>query len=213
MQPIHFEIITYIIYVIAIGVLALFFRNNRGYWYALIGCTLLFPFEWIGFSCFTFLDYDLRFTMFFDRLPLMIPFAWGWFMGGTLILCLRFSNKLDAIPLYLKIIILYAIFWVWDFAVEYSSVGNNLWVYHWPKHLMIGGKLPWLIPFIVAIQNVANYFAHRIAQRYSEGTRWVQGFLIHLAAYYIVGVLTLFVGALVYWILGVTAFPFGPIVE
>jgi len=181
--------------------------------YALIGCALLFPFEWIGFSVFTFLDYDLRFTMLFDRLPLMIPFAWGWFMGGTLILCLHFSEKLDSVPLYAQVLLLYIIFWLWDFGVEYSSVGNNLWVYHWPKRLMIGGKLPWLIPFVVAIQNVANYFAHRIAQRYSIDKGWFQGFLIHLAGYYVVGTLTLIIGGLLYWTLGITAFPFGPILQ
>jgi hypothetical protein len=213
MQPIHFEIITYVIFAVAVVVIGTRFRKHREYMYALVGCALLFPFEWIGFRVFTFLDYDLRFTMLFDRLPLMIPFAWGWFMGGTLIICLSFSKKLDAMPLAAQVVWLYVIFWFWDFGVEYSSVGNNLWVYHWPQNFMISGKLPWLIPFVVAFQNVANYFAHRIAQNFSKDKAWFQGFLIHLLGYYVVGSLTLLIGALLYWACGITAFPFGPIVQ
>jgi len=144
-----------------------------------------------------------------DRLPLMIPFAWAWFMGGTLIVCLLFSKTLNTMPIYLQIVVLYAIFWLFDFAVEYSSVGSNLWVYHWPTSLMLGGRLPWLIPTLVAVQNVGNYFAHGMALRHSEEVGMVPGFLIHLAAYYAVNVLLLVGGGLLYWALGITTVPFG----
>ncbi len=194
MKPIHFEIATYLGYVLIMVLIATVFRGRRDYWYALFGCTLLFPFEWIADKFWMFLDYDWGFVMMVDRLPLMMPFAWGWFMGFTLILCIHFQDKIDAMPLVLRVIFLYVIFWLWDLLVEYSSTSFLLWDYHWKKEHMIGGLLPWFIPTTVALANVMLYFGHKIALKKSSGKNWIQGFLIHLLIYYIVFIIHVAIG-------------------
>jgi len=194
MKAIHFEMASFLLYAVAIVVIATRYRNHRDYGYALIGCSLAFPFEWGADKYWMFLDYDWSFRMLVDRLPLMMPFAWGWFFGIPLIVCLRFQDKIDAIPLWARWLVLYAIFWPWDFIVEYSSTTYRLWVYHWPEGSMIGGILPWFIPTMVATANTTLYFAHKIALRYSEGKGWFHGFSIHVLAYYLVFTLQVAVG-------------------
>jgi len=133
--------------------------------------------------------------MLVDRLPLMMPFAYGWFFSVPLIICLHQKEKIDSMPLLFQIIVLYAIFCIWDFAVEYSSTRYQLWNYHWPKTSMIGGILPWFVPFLVACANTALYYTHKAALRYSSGKKWGKGLLIHILAYYILFI----IGGLVIW--------------
>ena len=81
MKAIHFEMASYVVYAVAIIVIALRYRDQRAYWYALLGCSLAFPFEWVADRYWMFLDYDWSFRMLVDRLPLMMPFAWTWFFA------------------------------------------------------------------------------------------------------------------------------------
>ena len=123
--------------------------------------------------------------MLVDRLPLMMPFAYGWFFSFPLVICLRQKKRIDSMPLLFQIIVLYVTFCVWDFAVEYSSTRYQLWTYHWPKASMIGGILPWFVPLLVACANTALYYTHKVALTYSSGKKWVTGLLIHILAYYL----------------------------
>ena len=162
MKAIHFEIFSFAGYGLAILLILFLFRNRRDYWYALIGCSLAFPFEWVADNYWMFLQYDWSFWMLVDRLPLMMPFAWGWFFGIPLILCLQLQKKIDALPLWGRCLLLYVIFWPWDFVVEYASTTFGLWEYRlWPEKAMIGGILPWFIPTMVASANATLYFGPR----------------------------------------------------
>ena len=194
MKAIHFEILSYVVYVLMVLAIVTRFENRRDYWYALIGCSLGIPFEWFADKFWMFLDYDLSFTMLVDRLPLMMAAAWGWFFALPLIVCLQLEDRIDRIPLGLRILTLYAIFWFWDVSVEFTSTGFGLWVYHWKKEAMIGGVLPWFIPTMVAPVNVGLYFAHKIALRRSAAEGWLRGLLTHTAAYYAVLIVQAAVG-------------------
>lgn len=195
MKAIHFEMFSFAGYGLAILLILFLFRNRRDYWYALIGCSLAFPFEWVADNYWMFLQYDWSFWMLVDRLPLMMPFAWGWFFGIPLILCLQLQKKIDALPLWGRCLLLYVIFWPWDFVVEYASTSFGLWEYRlWPEKAMIGGILPWFIPTMVASANATLYFGHKVALKYSVGKQWLHGFVIHLFAYYIVFVIQVAVG-------------------
>lgn len=197
MKPIHFELPTYIIFVTICVLIATIFHNRRDYWYAFIGCSLMFPFEWIADRYWMFLDYDWGFVMFpilFERLPLMMPFAWGWFFGFPIIICMLFEKKIDVMPLVLRIVVLWAVFWGWDFWNEYVSTKSQLWDYHWSKEHMIGGILPWFIPFAVSFGNVLLYFAHKIALKKSRDQTWIQGFCTHFLAYLAVFLIQVCVG-------------------
>jgi hypothetical protein len=197
MKPIHFEVATYVISAIVIVLLATVCRNRREYWYAYIGCSLMFPFEWIADRYWMFLDYDWGFVMFpvlFERLPIIMPLSWGWFFGVPLILCIRFRDKIDAMPLIVRILVLYVIFFGWDFALEFSSTGYGLWDYHWHKEAMIGGILPWFIPFAVSFNNTLLYFVHNRALKKSETQAWIPGFVTHVLAYLAVFVINVAIG-------------------
>lgn len=197
MKPIHFEVATYVLAVIVIVLIATVFRNRRDFWYAYIGCCLMFPFEWIADKYWMFLDYDWGFVMFpffFERLPIIMPLSWGWFFGVPLIICLLLKEKIDAIPLIGRIIVLYVVFFIWDFAVEYSSTGYALWDYHWNEAAMIGGILPWFIPLAVSFNNTLLYFAHNMALKKSESQTWIQGFITHFLAYLAVFVINVAIG-------------------
>ena len=186
MRPIHFEVATYVMFGLTVAWIAVKHRDRREYWYALFGCTLLFPFEWIADKYWMFLDYDWGFVMMVDRLPLMMPFSWGWFFGLPLILCLRLENRIDALPPVLRVLLLFTVFFLWDVFVEYSSTSFHLWDYHWKKEAMIGGLLPWAIPIGVSFGSTLLYFFHKIALKKSKNTGWTRGFSIHVAAYYAV---------------------------
>jgi hypothetical protein len=209
MKPIHFEVATYLMYAFTVLLITFRFRDHRDYWYALFGCTLGFPYEWVADKYWMFLDYDWGFSMLFDRLPLMMPFAWGWFFALPLIFCLRFSSKIDALPLWLRITLLYGIFWLWDFLVEYSSTSYRLWVYHWTPGSMFGGILPWFIPVMVASANTLLYFGHKMALVFSSKKGWFQGFIIHLITYYIIFTLQVLIGWPLIILLGIKPIP-GP---
>ena len=165
--------------------------------------SLLVYWEWIADKHWMFLDYDWGFVMLVDRLPLMMFFSWGWFFALPLIICLRLQKKIDSKPLWLRLLVLYVIFWLWDFLVEYSSTTCQLWVYHWEKEAMIGGILPWFIPAMVASANTLLYFGHKIALRYSTGKGWLQGFLIHFLTYNLIFIIQISIGWPIIQILGI----------
>jgi hypothetical protein len=208
MKPIHFEIATYLAYIFTVILIAARYRSHRDYWFALIGCTLAFPFEWLADKFWMFLDYDWAFVMLVDRLPLMMPFAWGWFFALPLIICLRFQDRIDALPLVLRVALLYGVFFTWDIVVEYFSTSFLLWDYHWNKEAMIGGLLPWFIPLSVSFANTLLYFAHKIALKKSRDMPWIQGALTHASAYYIVFIIQISIGWSIIKILGI-----GPVLE
>ena len=58
MKPIHFELASYFIYITALLLFVTRYRAHRDYLYAMIGCTLIFPFEWVADNHLLFMDYD-----------------------------------------------------------------------------------------------------------------------------------------------------------
>ena len=162
-------------------------RDKREYWYALIGCTLLFPFEFYGDKTWLQLDYSDHFVMLWQNFPAMMPFAWGFFFGLPLIIMMNLSKKIDSKPLWLQLLIIIPIFLIWDFVSEYAatSTGGGSWRYWWPKEQMINGVFPWPIAGQVAAFNICLYYANKWALKQSVNVKsWWKGFFIHLTAYY-----------------------------
>lgn len=186
MHPIVFTIATYLLFGFASYLIIFRFNNQRDYWYALIGCALTFPLEWYAINYPNLMVYDIRYFMIFDRLPFWMIFAYGWFFGFPLVICLRLQDKIDAWPLWQRIVGIYTFFWVWDIVTEYSSTAVGFWVYYYPEEWMIGGILPWFIPTAVAFHNMLLYFGHKFALKYSSEKSWIHGFFIHLLTYYII---------------------------
>ena len=203
MRAIHFELISYVSYLVMVLVLTAAARSRRDYWYALIGCTATFPFEWLADRHWMFLEYDQSFVMLFDRLPMMMPAAYGWFFAFPLLVCLLLERRIDRLPLGGRIVGLFVWFFLWDVCVEYSSTSYGLWVYQWKKEAMIGGVLPWFIPAAVAPVNVGLYFAHKMALARSAREEWFAGLLTHTRAYYLVFVIQLAIGWPLVRILGI----------
>lgn len=194
MRAIHFELMSYVTFALLLVFIVTRRSSRRDYGYAVIGCAAAFPFEWLADHHWMFLHYDESFVMLFDGLPLMMPFAWAWFFAFPLIVCLDLEERIDSLPLWARILVLYGLFWCWDVFVEFASTSQGLWVYHWKKEAMIGGILPWFIPTTVAPVNVGLYFAHRGALRRSAAVGRFRGLLIHTAAYYGVFVVQAAVG-------------------
>lgn len=186
MQMIYFTLITYVIYGLACFLVIFRWKNQRDYWYALIGVSLTFPLEWFAAHYNNLMVYDSSYLMAFGRIPLWMFCAYGWFWGFPIVVCMRFQKKIDSWPLWQSIITLYSIFWVWDFTTEYSSTAYGYWVYYWPKEWMIGGILPWTIPTTVSLISVALYYTHKFLLRYSIEKGWIQGLFIHTFGYYLI---------------------------
>jgi len=118
------------------------------------------------------------------RIPLVMPLAYGWFYGLALILMLRNQKRIDALSLWKQLLILLAIFIVWDIILEYPSASMTSYKYCWPEKWMLHGLTPIFAPILMALSNVATYYVHKFALRYSKGKSWGRGLLIHILAYY-----------------------------
>ena len=186
MPPIMFTINTYILWGLAAGLIIFRWKNQRDLWFALLGTSLAFPFEWYAINYPNLMVYDISYFMVFDRLPFWMIFAYGWFFGFPLIICLRFQEKIDKRPVWQRVVGLFVIFCIYDFAVEYAGTAVGHWVYYYPESWEIGGILPWTIPLFVSMHNTFLYFAHKYVLKFSEKTEWIPGFLMHILTYYIV---------------------------
>ena len=184
MKPKYFENASYLSWGLTALLIPTKFKNEREYWYALLGGSLLFPFEWFADNHMLYMKYSEEFTPLISHefMPLFMFFAYGWFFCTTLIANLRFEEQLDAMPLWKQISLLYAIFCVWDFAVEYSSTSYGFWTYS--SNVKKIGNLPWHVPFAVSIVNVSLYYLTKFARKRSEGKSWLEGFMIHVASYW-----------------------------
>jgi hypothetical protein len=198
MTALHFEIISYAVWAVIAGLLLTVWRGHRDHWWLFLGLTLSFPFEWIADNFWMFLQYDWSFTMMFGRVPLMMPFAWGWFFTIALVLMLRNKEKIDRLPLWGQILGIYVTFFLWDFLVEYGSTGFGLWTYYWPEKYLIGG-VSWFIPAAVGTAFLMYYYGHLWLLKYSADKTWAKGFVIHLGGYYAIGTFRAIVG----WIITV----------
>lgn len=138
MIPLIFGITCIVPYIFTCLLIVFFYKNQRDYWYALIGLSLCFPFEWLLDSKHGwFLKYSWDFIMFpGTRIPLVIPLAYGWFYGLALILMLRNKKRLDSLALWQQLLVLTGIFVAWDMIIEFPSTGNTCYAYYWPKEWM-----------------------------------------------------------------------------
>jgi len=184
LKPRHFEAASYIAWGLTASLIAVKYKKQRDYWYALLGGSLLFPFEWFADNHMLFMKYSTEFTplLSHDFMPLFMFFAYGWFFSTTLIANLQFEKKLDAIPLWKQISLLYSIFCIWDFAVEYPACSYEFWTYS--SNVKKIGPLPWVVPFSVAVVNVGMYYVHKFARKHSADKSWLKGLAIHTAAYW-----------------------------
>ena len=184
MNLVAFTVGSFVVYFLVIGFLWSRYRDHRDYWYAFIGITLMSPIEWIPCAYIFFCNYNTDFVMAFDNWPIWMPTAYVWFYFIPLLICLRLKDKIDSVPLFWRVIMLYSIFWIWDFWVEYPATTIGHWTLGWNPESMIDGRLPWVTPTATAIGNVMVYFAHSIALKYSTPVKeWGKGFRIHLLAY------------------------------
>ena len=182
-----FTLSSVIFFGIACFVIAVPLKNRRDYWYALIGVSLLFPFEWFAAHYYNLMVYNTDYVMAFGRIPLFMVLAFGWFWGFPIVICMLFDKKLSSWPRWKSFLILWLAFWVWDFVTEYSACGKGGWFYYWPhgEGWYINDLLPWLIPTTVSLINVVLYYSHRFLLTFSTGKSWIKGFLIHWFGYYV----------------------------
>lgn len=85
-------------------------------------------------------------------------------------------------PLWKQLILLYAIFRVWDFGVEFPSTQFGFWNYY--TNVKKIGTLPWHVPFGLALVNTGLYYIHKFARERSEGKSFIKGLGIHAAIYW-----------------------------
>jgi hypothetical protein len=193
MQAIHFEIITYLVWIVTVVLLLTVWKGHRDYWFLFFATTLSFPFEWISDNLWMFLQYDWSFTMMFGRFPLFMPFAWTWFFGLPLILLFRYEDKIDKLPLWVQIIGMWIVFFLWDFQLETISSGFGLWKYYWPEGYLFWG-VPLLVPIFVGISFLMYYYGHKYLRRFSAGRGWVAGIVIHVVGFQIMNIIRACVG-------------------
>ncbi len=203
MNPFYYELINYVMWVVTALLIFVRYKNQRDYWYLLIGWSLVFPLDYISDKYALFLRYNEGFTMLFDRYPLFLLPAFGWFFSIPIILCLRLQNKIDALPLWRRVGLLFVAFLALGFIVEIPSASYSYYTYYWPSMWMINGVVPWSIPATDSVYLVMLYFAHKVALKYSANKRWIPGFLIHLGAYNAIFVLGITMSWLFVWTLGI----------
>ncbi len=210
-----FEVVSITLAVFTVILVITRYKNQRDYWYAVIGLGLCFPFEWWADWSYWHLLYSKDFIMFpavipfFDRLPLIMPFAFIFFYSLPLIITLRFQDKLDPLPVWRQFLTLFVIYLAWDVVVEYTSTFGHVYNYHVPEKWLIGGVLPVYLSACVSFTSVMTYFTHKLALKYSAGKSWGVGLLIHIGAYYVMFLVfeQLLLWTLVAKILGVPAAP------
>ncbi len=183
-KPKFFEVASYLNWGATALAIPTLLNNQRDYWYALLGGSLLSPFEWISDYHMLFMTYDDDFTPLFNRkfIPLFMFFAYGWFFSTTLIINLQFEEKLDKMPVWKQLMLLYGTFTAWDFAVEYPSTKLGFWNYY--SNVKKIGALPWHVPFGLGLVNTGMYYVHKAARKRSEGKSFLKGLAIHTAAYW-----------------------------
>jgi hypothetical protein len=212
LKPLHFELLAYVSFGVAAVVAFWKLRDKREYGYALLATSLLFfPYEWLADTYFMVMTYDPGFVMLGNlpgtQLPLMMFFAYGMFWGIPLMLCIRLREKIDAMPLAIRIGVLWAIFTLIDLGIEYTTTLPGLWTYYWPKSMMIGGVQPWVTPLLVSLWNLVLYFTQPVAQKLSDGRNWLAGLGVHYGIFF-VGYATCTVVVLtVIKFIGITALP------
>lgn len=184
LKPRHFEVASYLSWALTALAIPTIFKNKRDYWYALLGGSLLSPFEWFADYHLLYMTYSDDFKYLISRkfIPLFMFFAYGWFFSTTLIINLQFEEKLDRMPLWKQVMLLYGIFWVWDFGVEFPSTQLGFWTYY--NNVKKFGNLPWHVPFGLAGLNTTMYYLHKSARKRSEGKSWPGGLMTHIATYW-----------------------------
>lgn len=183
-MPRIFEIGSYVAWVLTAIAIATVFKNKREYWYAFLGLSTLIFFEWFADFHWMFYRYSDKFTFIFSHhfVPLFMFFAYGWFFGLMLIVNLQFEEKLDRLPFWGQVLLLYAIYFVWDFIVEFTFTQTKCWTYYNSAPSL--KNMPWIIPCIVAVASTGFYFIHKWARKYSVDKSWFKGFLIHVSFYW-----------------------------
>ncbi|SNQ60633.1 conserved membrane hypothetical protein [Candidatus Methanoperedens nitroreducens] len=203
MNPFYYELINYVMWAVTALLIFVRYKNQRDYWYLLIGWSLVFPLDYISDKYSLFLRYNEGFTMLFDRYPLFLLPAFGWFFALPTILCLRFKNKIDALHLWRRVGILFVVFLALGFVAEIASTSSGYYAYYWPSTWMINGVVPLSIPITDSIYLVMLYFGHKVAIEYSVNKKWISGFLIHIGTYYVVFALGILITWLFVWALGI----------
>lgn len=209
--PIHYELQTYVSFALVSIVVFWKLRDKRDYGYALLATSLLFfPYEWLADTYFMIMTYDPRFVMINlpgTDLPIMMFFAYGMFWGVPLMVCMALRKKIDAMPLVVRIVVLWVIFTLIDLGLEYTTTLDGLWTYYWPKSMMLSGVQPWATPMLVSMWNLVLYFTQPLAKRLSDGKSWLAGLGIYYGIFF-VGYATASVVVLtIIKCIGITALP------
>ena len=176
MTPVKaFDLISYVGFAVVAVLIAMRWKNRKDYWWAFIGLATCFIWEWVADWSYWYLLYNREFTMMFDRLPMMMPFAFTWYFTLMLILCLENRHRLDAMHLWKQVLLLFVIFYVWDFFVEGTSTYLGVYKYHVDPGLKLFGILPWYTPVNVSYYSVALYYVHKFMLGKAEEKNWSWG--------------------------------------
>ena len=158
-----------ILWILMIGLILKFKKNDHQILWTLLAITLTFPIEALYDKCFA-LTYSDEFIKLFPTvpMPLMIPFAYGTFYGITLLLALWVFKKFPKVPNWLKFILMFVSMIIINFAQEGLTTSTNAWVYDWPNAVgLFGSNQPWIVPVTVAANLPIFYFAHIYASKLS----------------------------------------------
>jgi hypothetical protein len=177
-----FELICLILWVTTAVLIATAYDNRRDYWFLLLSWTLMFPLSAIADEYALVLRYDAGFLNLVGRVPVMVPFAFGWFFTLPLVLIWN-SQVLAQFALHEQSLMLFAILVVWSFCTEWLGVKQNLWTYHWSPPGRRWKGVPVIIPFIDAITYVLVFVLHEYAVRMTHDKGWMGAFAISYVIY------------------------------
>lgn len=177
-----FELGSLILWIVTAVLISTVYHNQSDYWFLLLSWTFMFPISGIADEYGLVLRYDPGFLRLVWRIPIMIPFAFGWFFTLPLILIWN-SSAIQGFALYEQAIFLFVALLVWSFFIEWLGVVQNLWIYHWsPKGWRWRG-VPVVIPFIDAITYVLVFVLHEVAVPITMNMKWVASFAVSYLIY------------------------------